>query len=358
MLKAAKPKAKKSAPASTTAQPVSEDSLIRLFKCRNIVHGPQLARGIGDDAAVIRPKGAKELWMITTDMLVESVDFHREWTTPRQLGRKSISVNLSDLAAMGAIPRFFTVALAIPTDIPERWILDFHDGLAERGDVLGAHLIGGDLSRAERHITISIAAMGESRNRKVLYRSGGKAGDLIYVTGILGRSAAGLKLLRDEAGERPTIFRKEALNAHLDPEPRCAAGLWLAQSGLVSCMMDLSDGLSTDLPRLCAASGVAAEIQIQSLPVFPHAASWSLDPVELALNGGEDYELLFAVPRSKSGLLERNYPASFPQITWIGEMVPGSGKVWLCDRISNKGRRLLPRDGWDHFKTAGPDSEA
>jgi thiamine-monophosphate kinase len=333
------------------SQPANEDSLIQLLKYRYPSKSPQLKKGIGDDAAVVRPTGADEFWLITSDMLVESIDFRREWTTPRQLGRKSISVNLSDLAAMGARPRFFTVSLAISPDIPERWILDFHDGLAEKGNALGAHLIGGDLSRAERHIVVSITAFGESLNGKVLYRSGGKAGDLLYVTGSLGRSAAGLKLLQDPGIKSRVRLRKEALKAHLDPEPRCAAGLWLAQSGLVSCMMDLSDGLSMDLPRLCAASGVGAEIRAQSLPIFQPCALWNCDPVDLALHGGEDHELLFAVPRSRNRQLEDKYPARFPRITRIGELIPGKGKVWLAGQRPEERHWLLPQLGWDHFKS-------
>jgi thiamine-monophosphate kinase len=347
---APKPNAKQRTTDSAAMQPADEDSLIQLLKHRYPFKCAQLKAGIGDDAAVIRPKGAAEFWLITADMLVESVDFHRGWTLPRQLGRKSIAVNLSDLAAMGARPRFFTVSLAVPSDIPQRWLLDFHDGLTEKGKAFGAFLIGGDLSSAEKHIMISITALGESQNRKVLYRSGGKPGDLIYVTGSLGRSAAGLKLLQDPDSEGRISFRKQALLAHLDPDPRCDEGLWLAQSGLVSCMMDLSDGLSMDLPRLCAASGIGAEIHVQSLPVFPEAATWNLDPVELALHGGEDYELLFAVPRSKRRRLERNYPAAFPRITCIGEMIPDAGKILLVGKGPDQRRRLLPRRGWDHFK--------
>jgi thiamine-monophosphate kinase len=332
------------------AQPTSENRLIHLLKHRHPAKSAWIKMGIGDDAAVIHPKNAKELWLITTDMLVEAIDFRRDWTTPGQLGGKSISVNLSDLAAMGARPRFFTVSLAIPPAIPEQWILDFHDGLAEKGKAFGAHLVGGDLSRSNAHIVISVTAIGESLNRKVLYRSGAKAGDSLYVTGTLGRSAAGLKLLKDGNVPRRLRSREEALQAHLDPEPRCDAGLWLAQSGLVHSMMDLSDGLSVDLPRLCAASGVGAEICEPDLPIFPGSALWDCDPVEIALHGGEDFELLFAVPGSKSRLLENTYPATLPRITRIGVLTADAGNVWIVGQNKRKGRRRLPQRGHDHFK--------
>jgi thiamine-monophosphate kinase len=330
--------------------PTSENRLIQLLGQRYPAESPLLKKGIGDDAAVIHPPGAKEFWLVTTDMLVETVDFVREWTNPKQLGRKSISVNLSDLAAMGARPRFFTVSMAIPAHVAERWIVEFHDGLTEKGNLQGAHLVGGDLSRAEKHIVISVTAMGESKNRKVLYRSGGEAGDLFYVTGELGRSAAGLRLLRKSGVRTRSRSGKEAIQAHRDPEPRCDAGLWLAQCGFVSCMMDLSDGLSMDLPRLCAASGVGAEIRVSNLPVFPGSALWGCDPVELALNGGEDYELLFAVPKSRSRILEKEYPATLPRITRIGEMTSNVGSVWAIG--ADEKRYRLPERGYDHFRTA------
>jgi thiamine-monophosphate kinase len=227
--------------------------------------------------------------------------------------------------------------------------MDFYDGLTEPGSSQGAHLIGGDLSRSENGIMISITVIGESRNRRVLYRSGGKAGDILYVTGILGRSAAGLKLLQKGCIHPKSRSRQDAIRVHQCPEPRCAAGDWLAQSGLVHCMMDLSDGLSTDLPRMCAASGVDAEIRLADLPVFQEARLWNCDPVELALHGGEDFELLFAVPKSKSRLLDESYPSNFPQITKIGRMAQGSGKSWIIE--SGGKRRLLIDRGYDHFRS-------
>ena len=327
--------------------PTSEDGLIRQLQARYPVKSPFIKKGIGDDAAVIHPHGAKEYWVITTDMLLEGIDFRREWTNPRKLGCKSISVNLSDIAAMGARPRFFTISLAIPPGISERWILEFQDGLTEKGISFGAHLIGGDLSSSENSIMISIAAVGESLNRRVLYRSGGNAGDFLYVTGVLGRSAAGLELLQAGDVRSRSRSKREALQAHHEPEPRCEAGLWLAQSGLVSCMIDLSDGLSMDLPRLCAASRTGAEICMSDLPVLSESSRWGCDPVELALHGGEDYELLFAVPEPKSRLLGNTYPADFPPISRIGVLSGDVGSIWIIGDAN--GRQPLMQRGFDHF---------
>ena len=333
---------------SKPTQLTGENRLIRLLRDRYGGKSSPIIMGIGDDAAVFGLGRREEIWTLTTDMLLENIDFRREWITPFDLGYKSISVNLSDLASMGARPRFYTVSLGLPEDISERWVLRFYDGLTELGCRKGAFLIGGDLSRSEGGIVISITAMGESLHRKVLYRSGGRAGDALYVTGVLGRSAAGLKLL--EKGLRPSSSkaRMDAIRAHRKPEPRCEAGLWLAQSGMVRCMMDLSDGLSVDLPRLCDASRVGAEVHAARIPVFSGSASWGCDPLRLALHGGEDFELLFSVSPSRAERLETEYPACFPKLTRIGRLTRDAGKVWLVE--PNGKRRRLAELGYDHFR--------
>jgi thiamine-monophosphate kinase len=333
---------------NVSAQSLSENRIIRLLQSMFQDKSPALKKGIGDDAAVIRIQNSQEYWLLTTDMLLENIDFRRGWTTPRQLGYKSLAVNLSDLAAMGARPRFYTVSLALPEGFTGRWILEFYRGLAELGNGQGVLLVGGDLSRSEDGILVSIAALGESAGRKVLYRSGGRAGDILYVTGVLGRSAAGFKLLEDGCVRPRSRPQLEALRAHQKPEPRCDAGMWLAQCGWVNCMMDLSDGLSVDLPRLCAASGVSAEIDASVLPIFRRSAVWGCDPVSLALHGGEDFELLFAVPNSKARTLEANYPVKLPKITRIGAMIRGAGKVWISEGGRNRCR--LIEKGFDHFR--------
>jgi thiamine-monophosphate kinase len=329
------------------AQLSDENKIIQLLQQRYTSASRLLEKGIGDDAAVIHPEQSREYWLITTDMLLENIDFRLDWTTPQHIGSKSIAVNLSDLAAMGARPRFYTVALALPGKISEHWIIEFYDGLNKVGNDHGAQLIGGDLSRSDQGIVISITAIGESLKRKVVYRSGGKAGDYLYVTGVLGRSAAGLKLLQSGKKNTRSRNRREALDAHHTPDPRCGTGLWLAQSGFVNCMMDLSDGLSMDLPRMCAASGVGAQVRTGDIPVFPESSQWGCDPLELALYGGEDYELLFAVPKSKNSLFLKTYPKDFPSITNIGELTGEKGKVWLIGQ--NKMRERLQEKGFDHF---------
>lgn len=326
----------------------SEDEIIKFLQDRHAKPGASIKKGIGDDAAVIRPGQSDEYWLVTSDMLVEGVDFRQEWTTPRQLGHKSASVNLSDIAAMGARPRFYTVSLGIPPRVPRRWISEFYRGLTDQGLRYGALLIGGDLSSVGESITVSITMLGESVGRKLLYRSGGSEGDVLYVTGTLGRSDAGLRLLRQGGKRSRSRLRLQAILSHLQPEPRCKAGLWFAQSGLVRCMMDLSDGLSADLPRLCAASGTSAEVDISLLPVFKGAEGWGVDPVRSALHGGEDFELLLAVKEKRSAYFERHYPRSLPPVTRIGRMIGGAGEVWVYG--AGRQRRRLRRLGYDHFR--------
>ncbi len=322
--------------------------VIGMIRDRFEGHDPRLRKGIGDDAAVFLPSGAEEFWVLTTDMLLENIDFRRNWMTPEQIGHKSLAVNLSDLAAMGARPRFYTVALGIPTGITRKWIAALYRGMTSLGSAHGALLVGGDISRSDV-VQISITALGESLGRKVLYRSGVRAGDLLYVTGTLGKAAAGLKLLLEHTIHPRTRPQRQAIYALTKPQPRCEAGLWLAQSGLVTGMMDLSDGLSTDLPRMCEAANVGAEIHAGSLPLFNDSTSWRSDPLELALHGGEDFELLFAVPGRKAGRLEKTYPADYPKITHIGHITSNSGRVSIV-MPGQPRKMLLPALGFDHLR--------
>jgi thiamine-monophosphate kinase len=306
-----------------------------------------LVKGIGDDAAVIRPRGAAELWALTTDLLVEEVDFRRDWLEPGQLGYKALAVNLSDLAAMGVRPTFCTVGLSLPRDITGAWIRRFYDGLNTLAQPRGVSVIGGDLSASPAHIQIAVTALGQSRGRRVLYRSGGKPGHSLFVTGTLGLAAAGLKILQSGTTANAGAACKLALKRHCTPEPRCEVGLWLAQSGIVGAMMDLSDGLSADLPRLCEASGVGAEVHASRLPLFSESSRWGCDPLALALHGGEDFELLFSVSPRRVRTLEATYPVQYPPIQYIGDLTAKRG-IYL---ISEEGgpRRRLPRLGFDHF---------
>ncbi len=326
----------------------TEDDIVDMLRRRFGRKAPGVEMGIGDDGAVIHTRAGKERWVLTTDMLVEDVDFRRGWQTQRQLGWKSLAVNFSDLAAMGARPRFYTASLALPRDLKKEWIRQFYEGLEEAAARDGATLIGGDLSRSSGGIQISITAVGESLDRKILYRSGGRAGDIVYVTGVLGKAAAGLALLGSGRKRGETHSEREALKAFRTPVPRCEEGMWLASSGMVRAAMDLSDGLSMDLPRLCRSSGTGAEIYDSQLPVFVESGNWGCDPLELALNGGEDFELLFVVSPGRVSRLEKTYPSHFPPIRRIGRLTSCPGQVTRTGP-GGRMRPLLPL-GFDHFR--------
>ncbi len=329
-------------------RPFSEDQIIRLLTRRFRPSNPLIDRGIGDDAAVFRTAGARQQWVVATDMLVEDVDFRRGWMRADEIGHKSLAVNLSDLAAMGASPRFCTVALALPPGITQRWVMRFLQGLTVLGKRHGVELIGGDLSASRSGVCISITVLGVASDLSLLYRSGGRPEDILCVTGILGRAAAGLRLLLSGTVRSRKPWERLALAAQRTPEPRCSTGVWLARSGLVSCMMDLSDGLSVDLPRLCRASRTGAEVHAWCLPSFHECAVRGWDPLSVALNGGEDFELLFAVrPRSMS-VLKQRYPKSLPPFSVIGTLTGRSG-VRIVRTPAGK-PEPLPPEGFDHFR--------
>ena len=298
------------------------------------LHPSSLRLGIGDDAAIIARPDAGET-VITADLLVEEIDFRRNWMPPRLLGHKALAVSLSDIAAMGATPRYAMVSLGVPEDV---WRTDFVDEFYEGWFALAARygvaLIGGDTSRTPAHIVVDSIVIGETApGQKAVTRSGARPGDLIYVTGKLGGAAAGLELMEqgarfDEAN--PNTPAQQFIRRQLAPEPRVKAGRYLQQNNLATAMMDLSDGLSTDLARLCAASGVGAVIEADKLPLdsTPHHA----------LNGGEDFELLFA---SASELKPDKI-----DVTRIGAITARPG-VWLRDKDGQE--KALEPGGFTHF---------
>ena len=302
--------------------------------------------GIGDDAAVLREELGEQV--VTTDLLIEDVDFTR--ATPVEfIARKSLAVNLSDIAAMGALPSFGVVALGLP-----RWIepdLDrFLIALADAARDYEFDLVGGDLSQSEKLI-VSIAAFGHVQGRAML-RSGARRGDRIYLSRPIGASAAGLHLLQlgwSATGQPPDDtapyslreFASAAIRQHLDPHPEIALGLQLARMDSTTSCIDVSDGLSSDLARLCEASGVGAEIEKSRLPVFPDllttGGSLGIHPVNAVLHGGEEYALLFTSSMRESELSERLKRPVYA----IGRIVEGSAV-----RLDGQ---LLEARGFDHF---------
>jgi thiamine-monophosphate kinase len=301
--------------------------------------------GIGDDCAVLRLRRGEEM-VVTTDLSLEGRHFRLNWHAPEAVGHRTLARGLSDLAAMGARPVAAFLSLAAPKKLTsarrgvKSWIERFYDGLLTLAEVHETQLAGGDLAEFPQ-VVADIVLVGAVRQGRALLRSGAKPGDEIYVTGALGGAATGLRALQALGGKKAPARLAATLKPHLSPEPRIAQGLWLASHGAATAAMDLSDGLSIDLARLCEESGAAAEIDETTLPVAPGAT------IDDALHGGEDYELLFtARPGEK---LPRRI-AGVP-VTRIGRIVkhrPGKSQIAL--RTASGSAALQPR-GWQHFST-------
>lgn len=299
----------------------------------------RLEQGIGDDAAVIecRSGGGRRLRMlVSSDLLIEGVHFDTSLVSPRDIGWKAAAVNISDMAAMGGRPLFLLLSLAAPGSTPWSWVRGFMQGLRSAAARFGATLIGGDTSDSPGGVFIDVAVIGETR-RPVL-RSGAKVGDAIFASRTLGDSAAGLIAMRQGIGKPRAIAR------HLRPMPEVELGVALAERNVASAMIDMSDGLSRDLRNLCRESRCGAVIDADALPISRdvHAicARAGSQAIDLALHGGEDYGLLFTVPRKKAEELK-----SLAGVHRIGQIVDRG--YWL--ETGGK-RRPLPDRSWAHFQ--------
>jgi thiamine-monophosphate kinase len=310
-----------------------------------------LVKGIGDDCAVIKKDESTHL-LFTTDTLVEGVHFNLNWHSPYLLGRKCAAVNLSDIAAMGGQPKVCLLSVAFPQGVPS-WFENFMSGFSGLLQDYDTLLVGGDTVKGFHGIVISVTIIGEADKKHICYRTGAEAGDMIWVTGPLGNAAAGLYLCQkslDKPGG-PEGEMQQLVKAHLDPEPLVGLGTVLAKSGLVKAMMDISDGLATDLAHLCSESGVGAEVKQEFLPVSQAlkqvAAAKQIEPVDWILRGGEDYQLLFtAEPSGEQKLRQLTADHVGREIFIIGRIVAGKG-VYLCDKDK---RREISYQGYDHFQ--------
>ncbi|MFL6228845.1 MAG: thiamine-phosphate kinase [Pyrinomonadaceae bacterium] len=301
--------------------------------------------GLGDDAAVFRSAAGRDS-VITADLLVEDVDFFRTITDPAALGHKALAVSLSDIAAMGARPRFALVTLGVPqTTWETHFIDDFYTGWLALAEMFGVALIGGDVSRSPDRIVVDSIVIGEVERDRAILRSGARAGDQMFVTGALGGAAAGLRLLErsltlteDLTEQFPPEFH-ELTARQTKPTPRVEWGALLGESGLATAMIDLSDGLSSDLAHLCRESDAGATLDWSQLPIdpllrhdsaladnsFTHAVV--ADAHQLALHGGEDFELLFTVhPRD---LLKLPRELAGVPVTRIGEITEATAGIKL-----------------------------
>jgi thiamine-monophosphate kinase len=346
-------------PPSSTLREIGEKALLRHLHGR-VPAAPGVLVGLGDDAAAV---AVGPTALLTTDALVEGVHFHRDAAPPRLLGRKALTVNLSDVAAMGGIGRYATVSLSLPPDVTLGWVDALYDGLLERAAESGVALVGGNVTRGRESIVVDVALLGDSG--RLLLRTGARAGDRVVVTGQLGAAAEGVLLLAegarlDDDGElvatgvwtessAPAVLA--CLRAQLDPRPPLALARSIAERGLARAGMDVSDGLSVDLAEICTRSGVGAVIEAAAVPVDPRAAGLERarrrDALMLALHGGEDYQLLLAVAPEAMADLGELARVWGVEIGAVGEFVEGEPVVRLRDA---EGERPLRPGGHDHFR--------
>jgi thiamine-monophosphate kinase len=311
---------------------LNEKSLIERIRRAAGTRSQRAGRGIGNDCAVLSlPRGHEAL--ITTDFSLEDIHFRREWHPPDSVGHRCLARGLSDIAAMGGIPRAAFLSLALPADLPQSWVDKFIAGLLKLAAQFSIPLAGGDTAQSPSGILADIVVLGSVPTGQAILRSGAQPGDFLYVTGTLGSAVAALNQLRAGKKLRPRSHPK-----HFYPEPRVAVGQFLRERKLAPAMIDISDGLSTDLGHICEESGTGAVVYAAALP----AAAAGKDGLTLALHGGDEYELLFSarpeyrIPKQIAGV----------PVTRIGEIL--SGKQMTLANADGQMQPLKPA-GWEHF---------
>ncbi len=313
----------------TVSVPVSEKLIIH--RIRRTARGGGAGRGIGDDCAVLPiPRGHEAL--ITTDFSLEGVHFRRDWHPPDSAGHRCLARGLSDIAAMGGIPRAAFLSLALPAELSQQWVDHFIAGLLKLAARFSVLLAGGDTAQSLDGVLADIVVLGSIPSGQSILRSGARPGDVIYITGTLGSAAATLDRLRDGEKLRPRAHPK-----HFYPEPRLAVGQFLRERKLASAMIDISDGLSTDLGHICEESKVGSVVAVESLPAIKDR-----NGLILALHGGDEYELLFTARP------DRHIPRQIADVpvTRIGEITRGKQvKVAMPDGRAE----ILQPGGWQHF---------
>jgi len=299
---------------------MGEDGIIDFLARRyGAASDQRVIKAIGDDTAVLRTSPGKVI-LATTDILIEGTHFTRELTTPYLLGSKALAVSLSDIAAMGAEPAFYLVTLNLPPEIEMNYLKDIYRGMNKQAKKFKTILTGGNLSRS-KSISISTTVLGEMPEDEVIYREGASPGDDIYITGHPGDSALGLSILKEQGLCAITAGpHKRQVRKHLEPKPRLALGRDLARKKAVSAMMDISDGLLLDLGRLCQASRVGAVIEADNLPASRALRQSGKGSLEMALTGGEDYELLFTARPDAGAAIQTIGATLNTKITRIGQI--------------------------------------
>jgi thiamine-monophosphate kinase len=326
--------------------PLPERELIaRVRRMSRSQPSAALARGIGDDCAVVRPPRGHEV-LVTTDFSLESVHFRRDWHPAESVGHRCLARGLSDIAAMGGISLAAFLSLALPADLPQKWVDGFMRGFARLARGHKLPLAGGDTAQSPNGagVLADVVVLGSVPRGKAILRSGARPGDDIFVTGTLGAAVTVLEQLQAGASARkpgaskPRISRSHS-QKHYYPKPRLEVGRWLRERGLASAMIDISDGLSTDLSHICEESKTGAWIAQAAVPAAPGVG------LDAALHGGDEYELLFTARPAKHDRIPDRI-AGVP-VRWIGTITKTRG-LWLV-APDMKSRQVLEPKGWQHF---------
>ena len=307
--------------------------------------------GIGDDVAVLQ--ASNRYLLATCDIQVEGVHFLEEKITPYQLGRKVVAINVSDIAAMGGLPRYLLVSLVLPKETEVEWVDGLYEGMREECARWGAEIVGGNMAHSPDGIIVDLFLLGEVEPEHLLRRSGARVGDRVLVTGTLGDSAAGLALLLHPEATCPDVHREFVLRRHLTPTPRLAEGRAIGRSGLATAAIDVSDGLASDIGHICEMSRVGVRLWADALPISDAARAVAealgASTLEWALFGGEDYELLFTAPADRAEELARRVEEETgTPVSVIGDVVPPEEGMTL--RRADGTTVPLQKGGWDHFR--------
>lgn len=332
---------------------IGEFGLIRRIAQRIPSPVPGVVVGIGDDVAVL-DTGREEYLLATCDIQVEGVHFRRETISPAQLGRRVAAINVSDIAAMGGHPTWALVSLALPPDMDVDFVDGLYEGMREQLGEAGAVVVGGNLSKIAGGTVIDLCLLGAVAPRDLVLRSGAKEGDLILVTGTLGDSRGGLELLMTPSLRVSQPCRDELVTRHLTPRPRLREGQLLGKCGRVHAMADVSDGLLSDVRHICGASRLGAEIWVDALPVSAAckeaARICGADPLDWAMRGGEDYELVFTVgSRDAPDVREVLEAETGTGCAIVGKMVRREEGIHAVLPDGTRVDRSKDGAGWDHF---------
>jgi len=342
-------------PSRRTVSDLGEFELLKTIQQDLVDCSLPSPRGIGDDAAIVTPTSGNE-WLVSKDLLLEGIHFDSRYASYREIGYKSAAVNISDMAAMGGTPQYLLIGLAVPPSHPLVQVRALYRGLRDICRTFRIAVIGGDTCASKTDVCISITIIGKVKAGHALCRIGAHVGDQIYVTGTLGDSAAGLRLLQDNAsrytGQLPKSVVRFLIQRHLHPTPQVHLGQILAKRRLATAAIDLSDGLSGDLHHLCQASHVGADIEMSNIPISTQCAayiSYSRDSqMKISLASGEDYQLLFTVSPKNQKRLERIAIRLGHLITRIGTIRPSQQGRHIL--LEDGARQALPQNSYDHFQ--------